>query len=162
MSESEFDEVRRFIRLKRYEQPPPGFQESFVAEFQRRQRSELLHRSSVGLFMERVGTYVSSFGRQRLLVGAGLSYAAAMLIFFVVAREQRQPALPTASVDPSAENAAKPVSFRPPPDGRFRNASGQVKPGTMANLPGGRQPVYEPRAVEPVRYEADGVQIVEF
>jgi hypothetical protein len=163
MSKSEFDDVQRFIRLKRYEQPPEGFQEAFVAEFQRRQRAELLQRSSVGLFMERLGTYISGFGRQRLLVGAGLSYAAAMLIFFVVAREQRQPVPATASAPASSSNAVTPISSLFLPDVRLvDDPHPRALTADFPILPSGRQPIYQPRSVEPVRYETEDAEIVEF
>ncbi len=163
MSKNEFEDVRRFIRLKRYEQPPEGFQEDFVIEFQRRQRADLLQRSSVGLFLERLGTYVTGFGRQRLLVGAGLSYAAAMLIFFVVAREQRQPSPATVSTPGSTPSSVTPVSSLLTPDVRLLD---DPRPGTLMSdfplLPDGRQPIYEPRSFERGLYEIDDADIVEF
>ncbi len=36
------DEIRRLLRLKRYEQPPPGYFENFLHEFRRRQRERLV------------------------------------------------------------------------------------------------------------------------
>lgn len=53
----DFDEVKKLIGLKRYEQPPEHFVEDFLAEFHHRQRQELLKRSSISLFWERVITY---------------------------------------------------------------------------------------------------------
>jgi hypothetical protein len=35
------DEIVLLLRLKRYEQPPPGYFENFLSEFRRRQREEL-------------------------------------------------------------------------------------------------------------------------
>jgi hypothetical protein len=55
---SEFEDIQRLIRLKRHEQPPPGFVEEFVSSFQERQRSELLRNSARGLLWERVTTYM--------------------------------------------------------------------------------------------------------
>lgn len=41
------DKIARLLRLKRYEQPPPGYFENFLQEFRRRQRErdELWHQS---------------------------------------------------------------------------------------------------------------------
>ena len=38
------DEITRLLRLKRYEQPPPGYFENFLYEFRRRQRDKLLRQ----------------------------------------------------------------------------------------------------------------------
>jgi hypothetical protein len=44
MDESNNNEIARLLRLKRYEQPPPGYFENFLHEFHRRQRDELLRQ----------------------------------------------------------------------------------------------------------------------
>ena len=36
--------LSKLLRLKRYEQPPPGYFDDFLHEFQRRQRAEALRR----------------------------------------------------------------------------------------------------------------------
>jgi hypothetical protein len=59
MDQLEDNEIGKLLRLKRYEQPPPGYFENFLHEFHRRQRDELLrqplwsvmwHRLSDSLF----------------------------------------------------------------------------------------------------------------
>ena len=42
MDEFNDNEIARLLRLKRYEQPPPGYFDNFLHEFHRRQRDELL------------------------------------------------------------------------------------------------------------------------
>lgn len=37
-------DISRLLRLKRHEQPPPGYFEDFLSEFQQRQRAELIQR----------------------------------------------------------------------------------------------------------------------
>ncbi len=54
---SEFEDIQRLIRLKRYERPSDDFVEDFVCQFQHRQRQELLQHSARGLLWERVNTY---------------------------------------------------------------------------------------------------------
>jgi hypothetical protein len=38
------DNISKLLRLKRYEQPPGEYFENFLAEFQLRQRAEVIHR----------------------------------------------------------------------------------------------------------------------
>jgi hypothetical protein len=54
---SEFEDIQRLIRLKRYETPGEDFVDDFVTQFHQRQRSELLRQSARGLLWERVATY---------------------------------------------------------------------------------------------------------
>ncbi|MFO1483134.1 MAG: hypothetical protein U1F71_07175 [Verrucomicrobiaceae bacterium] len=54
---SEFEDIQRLIRLKRFEQPGEGFTEDFVREFQQRQRAEMLKQSSIELLWERINTW---------------------------------------------------------------------------------------------------------
>ena len=46
-------EIARLLRLKRYEQPPPGYFESFLSEFRRGQRHELLRQPVWSICFER-------------------------------------------------------------------------------------------------------------
>ncbi|MEM7144025.1 MAG: hypothetical protein AAF591_02750 [Verrucomicrobiota bacterium] len=103
---SEFEEVERLMRLKKYEQPREGYFEDFVDEFQRRQRSELLSRSSRSLFFERLGTYASGFSKQTWFAGAGagLAYACVMAYLMISPGEE-----PTPEV--SYESGAQPVDL---------------------------------------------------
>lgn len=64
-------DLSKLIRLKKYEHPGDAYFEGFLEEFQRRQRAELLRRSTVSIFMERVAAYVSDFGSPRALATAG-------------------------------------------------------------------------------------------
>jgi hypothetical protein len=54
---SDFEDIQRLLRLKRYERPSEDFVEDFVSQFQHRQRQELLRHSARGLLWERVTTY---------------------------------------------------------------------------------------------------------
>lgn len=77
---SNYDEqVRKIVSLKRYETPRDGYFEDFLEEFQQRQRSELLHKSSTSIFFERVFTWFREVGSIKWVAGAGVAYAALML-----------------------------------------------------------------------------------
>lgn len=75
--------IQDIMRLKRYETPPEGYFEGFLDEFQRRQRSEMLHRSSMGLFFERLGTWFRELGSIKWFAGAGIAYALLMAGIFL-------------------------------------------------------------------------------
>ena len=77
---NDFKQTRRLIRLKRYEQPPSGYHDDFLNEFRERQRSELLRRSSMQLFVERLAAFTSDMGKSRWLIGGALAYGLVALI----------------------------------------------------------------------------------
>jgi hypothetical protein len=54
---SEFEDIQRLIRLKRFEQPGEGFTDDFLRQFHQRQRAEMLKQSSLELFFERATTW---------------------------------------------------------------------------------------------------------
>lgn len=101
MPEEDFKDVRELISLKRYEQPDDAYFEEFLDEFHRRQRQELLQRSSRSLFFERVGTWFSGANKMRLAYAGGLAYAAIFMLAFVLWPKSGDPAaqLPTAPVE---------------------------------------------------------------
>ena len=58
MDESNDNEIARLLRLKRYEQPPPGYFENFLHEFHRRQRDELLRQPLWRICLERAHNFM--------------------------------------------------------------------------------------------------------
>ena len=47
-------EIGKLLRLKKYEQPPPGYFENFLHEFHRRQRDELLREPLWRVCLQRI------------------------------------------------------------------------------------------------------------
>ena len=80
------EKLRRLLRLKRYEQPPEGFAEEFLEKFQRRQRGELLRRSSLGIFRERLVEWLHGLRRPAVIWSAAGVYAAIMLTLWLLPR----------------------------------------------------------------------------
>jgi hypothetical protein len=76
----EFDDIAKLLRLKKYEQPPPNYFESFLHEFHRRQRDELLRQPLWRICLERAQDLML-----RLNVPALTSYPAAIAAVLVCA-----------------------------------------------------------------------------
>jgi hypothetical protein len=121
----EFDdrEIARLFRLKRYEQPPPGYFENFLHEFHRRQRDELLRQPLWRICLERMHTFmlgldVRSLASYPAAVTAVLVCAAVISLKIYQQPETARVALqspPAISTPVSAEeewNLASPVSMQ--------------------------------------------------
>jgi hypothetical protein len=80
MDQFDDKEIAALLRLKRFEQPPPGYFEDFLHEFHRRQRDELLKQPLWRIFLERAHDFML-----RLNVPALSSYPAAVTAALVCA-----------------------------------------------------------------------------
>jgi len=100
MNNENFKEVQELIALKRHEQPDDAYFEEFLDEFHRRQRQDLLQRSSRSLFFERMGTWFTGMNKWNLVLGGGAAYAAVMLGFFLMPKgDAPAPELDTAPIE---------------------------------------------------------------
>jgi hypothetical protein len=61
----EHTHLRALLRLKRYEQPPPGYFDSFLDDFHRRQRVEMLRQPLWRIVVDRVGAFFSEHSLPR-------------------------------------------------------------------------------------------------
>jgi len=80
MDEFNDNEIAKLLRLKRYEQPPPGYFENFLHEFHRRQRDELLREPVWRICLDRAHDFMA-----RLNLPALTSYPAAVTAVLVCA-----------------------------------------------------------------------------
>ena len=65
-------QLQKLIRIKRFEQPPPGYFDRALIEFHRRQREELLRRSASSIWWERLNSALWNFRVPRYAYGAVL------------------------------------------------------------------------------------------
>src|ERR1700704_2603287 len=124
MDEFDDNEIGRLLRLKKFEQPPPGYFENFLHEFHRRQRDELLREPLWRICLQRAQDFMF-----RLNVPALTSYPAAITAVLVcaaiislkvyqgpgtekvAAQNQAPPVVATANQDP-AWSLSSPVATR--------------------------------------------------
>src|SRR3954464_13467863 len=117
------EEIGKLLRLKKFEQPPPGYFDNFLHEFHRRQRDELLREPLWRICAQRVQDFLF-----RLNVPGLTSYPAAVTALLVcaavislklyqapgtvnVAAQNPAPAIATTLQD-SAWSLSSPVSTR--------------------------------------------------
>jgi hypothetical protein len=75
-------QLQKLLRIKRFEQPPPGYFDRALIEFHRRQREELLRRSATSIWWERVVSGLWNFRVPSYAYGAafGMFVVAATII----------------------------------------------------------------------------------
>jgi len=71
------DSISKLLRLKRYEKPPEGYFEDFLAEFQLRQRAEVIHRPFFRIAWDRLCSLLTPPPVPRLVLAG--SFAAAVI-----------------------------------------------------------------------------------
>src|SRR2546430_2179441 len=64
-------EIQKLLRLKRYEQPDPRYFDSFLAEFRRRQRAEILRRPLWRIALDRLESFFAETSVPKFAYAAG-------------------------------------------------------------------------------------------
>lgn len=112
---NEPSEIQKLIRLKRYEQPPEGYFDDFLYEFQRRQRAEMLKRPLWQIAWDRANLWLDGF-RVPAIAYASILVAALGIGGLIVSSQNGvstgQPTL--ASTDLPAASVAAPVTVAGP------------------------------------------------
>jgi hypothetical protein len=137
MDEFDDNEIARLLRLKRYEQPPPGYFENFLHEFHRRQRDAMLRQPLWRICLERAHGFmfqldVRSLASYPVAVAAVLVCAAVISLKIYQQPETARVAFqspPTLSMPANTEgewNLASPVAaqvFRAQPVRSFNQSA---------------------------------------
>lgn len=80
-------EIQKLLRLKRFENPPEGYYEDFLLEFQRRQRAELLRVSVWQVAQDRFSLWLENF-RVPVVAYAGIAAAALAVTTLVMSQSE--------------------------------------------------------------------------
>lgn len=115
------ESVSRLLRLKRYEQPPPGYFEDFLAEFQSRQRAEVIQRPLRAIVWDRVVRFLAPPSAPRLVMAASFAavvFASALL----VGPETQIPATASAPPEKTSLSLAGTAPLLPLPKSSLRPA----------------------------------------
>ncbi|MEI8311223.1 MAG: hypothetical protein WCH98_10755 [Verrucomicrobiota bacterium] len=78
------EQISKLLRLKRYEQPRPGYFEDFLQEFQDRQRAELIRRPLWEIAWDRIVSLAPSFQVPRMAYASIVALAVAASAIIVV------------------------------------------------------------------------------
>src|SRR5262249_40691444 len=106
MDPSGDDHIAHLLRLKCYEQPPPGYFENFLHEFRRRQRDELVRQPLWRVCFERAEAFALLINI-RSLAPAGIALLVASAAVFSIRLYQPPKSTPLAA-------QASSVPTRPP------------------------------------------------
>jgi hypothetical protein len=125
MNEFDDNEIARLLRLKRYEQPPPGYFENFLHEFHRRERDEMLRQPLWRICLERAHGFmlrmdVRSLASYPAAVAAVLACAAVISLKIYQQPETARVALQSPPVLSAPANAEEELTLASPGIVRIR------------------------------------------
>ena len=101
------EQISKLLRLKRYEQPRPGYFEDFLQEFQDRQRAELIRRPLWEIAWDRIVSLAPTFQVPRMAYATIVALAVAASALIIV-----HPGAPGASGTLAANRST--LSLTPP------------------------------------------------
>ncbi|MCK9588201.1 MAG: hypothetical protein WC076_10920 [Terrimicrobiaceae bacterium] len=78
------EQISKLLRLKRHEQPPPGYFEDFLRGFQARQRAELIRRPLWEIAWDRMASFAPAFQVPRMAYATVVALAVAASAMIVV------------------------------------------------------------------------------
>jgi hypothetical protein len=158
MDQIDDNEIATLLRLKKYEQPPPGYFENFLHEFHRRQRDELLRQPLWRIALDRARDFML-----RLNVPTLTSYpAAATALVICAAVISLKISQSPAPVNVAAQNRAPfpaPVSVPVNIENEWTLASPVATRVTAQPIRQSTANAQTHRAATPPRYVLDSVPV---
>ena len=153
MDEFDDNEIGRLLRLKKYEQPPPGYFENFLHEFHRRQRDELLRQPLWKIAVGRAQDFMMSLNVARL-ASYPVAATAVLLCAAVISLKIYQ------TPEPANLAANAKPAFSVPINSEWNLAS-PVATRVLSTRPLGNsnQSAHTHRAAAPPRYVLDSVPV---
>ncbi|MFM8829400.1 MAG: hypothetical protein ACKOHM_00090 [Spartobacteria bacterium] len=118
------DSITKLLRLKRYEQPPEEYFQSFLAEFQTRQRSEVIHRPLLQIAWDRFSSMFVMPPVPKLVMASSFAAAVFAAVFVLNWADDGT----SNATFATASGAAK-------WDSKARSAQGQKSPAVQYVLP---------------------------
>jgi hypothetical protein len=157
MDEFDDKEIATLLRLKRHEQPPPGYFEDFLHEFHRRQRDALLRQPLWRICLDRANEFMFRLNLSRLTSYPAAVAAVLVCAAVVLVRVNQEPARPNfaARQDTTFNLSAEPeagLSLASPVAARFFGTN--IKP-----LRGSKTGHTHPRNSGTPRYVLDSVPV---
>lgn len=103
------NQLQTLLRLKRHEQPPPGYHERFLEEFRRRQRAELLRRPLWQIALDRVQNFFGEHRPQPYAYATAAACALAVLGAVGVQSFEQEKSGSAVAVAPATEPGTAPA-----------------------------------------------------
>src|ERR1700704_1334226 len=95
MNEFNENDIGKLLRLKRHEQPPPGYFDNFLHEFHRRQRNELLRQPVWRICLDRAQDFLFRLNLSTLTSPSAAVAAAVLVCAAVISLKIYQTSEPT-------------------------------------------------------------------
>lgn len=118
------DSITKLLRLKRYEQPPEEYFQNFLAEFQARQRSEVIHRPLFKIAWDRFSSMFVLPPVPKLVMATSFAAAVFAAVFVMNWADDDTPS----NLTLASSGAAQPTSKMRPAQGKNGSAVQYVLP----------------------------------
>ena len=113
------NEISKLLRLKRYEHPPAEYFENFLAEFQLRQRAEVIHRPFFRIAWDRLCRFLTLPSVPRLAMAGSFAVAVIATSSVLTWSDSETTALTPSRSTLTLQAPAPNPSFKSPPNVQY-------------------------------------------